>query len=78
MPADERIKIIFRRVFVRDDSDAFSDGEFYFIASVGGIAVGHRRTFNAVENTTIELPAAEWSHVVNVAGHNTLVVSFQG
>lgn len=79
MPADERLKVIFKSVFVRDDSDVFGDGEFYFIASVGGVAVGNpKRIFKAVENTTIALPEAEWSQVVNVRGQNTLVVSFHG
>jgi hypothetical protein len=77
VPADERIKVIFRRLHVRDDSDPFGDGEFFFIASVGGQAVGHRRTFPAVEGRVIELPEADWSAVVNVAGRADLTISFQ-
>lgn len=33
---DERIKVIFNRVFVKNDADWFGSGEFYFIATVDG------------------------------------------
>ena len=78
MPADERIKVIFRSVDVRDDSDPCGDGEFYFIASVGGESVGDRNhIFNAVEGHTIDLPQSQWSKVINVQNRSEVEVSFQ-
>ncbi len=77
MPADERVKVIFRRVFVRDDSDFFGDGEFFFDATVGGTAVGDHRIFRAVERRSISLPEAVWSTVVNVRTLSQLVVRFR-
>ncbi len=77
MPADERLKVIFKRVHVRDDSDTFGDGEFFFIASVGGRPVGNRRIFTAVEGRVIHLPEAEWSGVVNVFSQGQVVITFQ-
>ncbi|MHC4093224.1 MAG: hypothetical protein ACYSVY_23640, partial [Planctomycetota bacterium] len=79
MPADERIKVIFKRVLVRDDADTFGSGEFYFTARVDGVSVGNpNRIFNAVEHRYINLPAAQWSHVVNVRGDNAVLVMFKG
>jgi hypothetical protein len=40
MPADERIKVTFKRIFVLDSADWLGSGEFYFIASVDGQRVG--------------------------------------
>jgi hypothetical protein len=78
MPADERIKVTFRRLHVRNNSDPFGDGEFFFIASVGGRQVGNPgRIFKAVEGKIITLPEADWSSVVNVLNQNQLVISFQ-
>lgn len=79
MPADERIKVIFKRVYVRNDADVFGVGEFYFTASVDSQAVGDRsRVFRAVERQNIILPAARWSIVVNVRNKASLLVSFRG
>jgi hypothetical protein len=79
MAAEEYIKIIFRRVYVIDDSDWIGSGEFYFIASVDGAPVGDRkRIFNAVERTWIPLSEAEWSAIVNVRDKAQVVVRFQG
>lgn len=77
MPADERVKVIFRHVFVRDDSDFFGDGEFFFDATVGGTAVGDHRIFRAVEGRSIRLPEAVWSTVINVRTLSRLVVRFR-
>jgi len=78
MPADERIKIIFKRVFVRDDADFIGSGEFFFIASVGGVSVGDpSQIFDAVEGRTIDLPEATWSGIVDTAGKTQVVVDFE-
>ncbi|MGK3963818.1 hypothetical protein WMF38_06525 [Sorangium sp. So ce118] len=74
----ERIKVTFNRVFVKNDADWFGSGEFYFIATVDGATVGDRRTFDAREGQWIELPAAQWSAVVDVAGKASVVVRFEG
>ncbi|MEO6800581.1 MAG: LysM domain-containing protein [Rhodanobacter sp.] len=77
MAADERIKVIFTSVFVRDDSDTFGSGEFKFQARVGAQAVGDvSRVFDAVEGRTIVLPQPQWSGIINVAGLDEVVVSF--
>jgi len=78
MPADERIKIIFRRVFVKDDADTFGSGEFFFDATVNGVAVGNRQVFNAVENKSIILPEAAWSHILDVQNLDSFLVRFHG
>ncbi|OKY76434.1 MAG: hypothetical protein BM485_04145 [Desulfobulbaceae bacterium DB1] len=71
MPADERVRITFRRVFVRRDADTFGSGEWYFHASVDGTNVGERsRIFNAVEQRFINFEPAQWRAEVNVRdGH---------
>ncbi|MEW6490021.1 MAG: hypothetical protein AB1578_19195 [Thermodesulfobacteriota bacterium] len=71
MPADERVRITFRRVFVRRDADTFGSGEWYFHASVDGSNVGNRRQiFDAVEQRFIDFRPAEWRTTVNVRdGH---------
>jgi len=77
--ADERIKVIFKRIFVKDDADWFGSGEFFFIASVDGKPVGEPgRTFDAVEGQWINLPAAKWSAVVNVQSKTEVVIRFKG
>jgi hypothetical protein len=74
-----RIKVIFNRVFVINDADWFGSGEFYFIASVDGVAVGNRKQlFDAVEGNWINLAAAQWSAVVDVTTKSQVVVSLQG
>lgn len=79
MPADERIKVVFKRVYVRNDADWFGSGEFYFTASIDGAAVGDpTRIFTAREGDWIDLPDAQWSHIVNVRNKNSLVVRFEG
>ncbi len=79
MAADERIKVIFKRLYVKNDADWFGSGEFFFIASVDGITVGDRsQIFNAVEGTWINLPEARWSAVVDVSRKAQVVVRFQG
>jgi hypothetical protein len=77
MPADERLKVIFKRVHVRKDFDDIGDGEFFFIATVGGQTVGNRRIFPAVEGRVIELPPAEWSGTVNVLALDQVLLTFQ-
>jgi len=79
VPADERIKVIFKRVTVRNDADTFGSGEFYFEARVGTVSVGNpNRIFDAVEGQTIDLPEDEWSEVVNVRHLRDVVVTFVG
>jgi len=79
MASDERIKVIFHRVYVKDDADTFGSGEFYFQASVDDISVGNPNTiYNAVEHRWIDLPEREWSRVVNVRRESEVMVRFQG
>jgi hypothetical protein len=75
----QRLKVIFKRVFVLNDADWFGSGEFYFIAKVDGQPVGNRKqTFDAVERTWINLAEAQWSAVVDVTGKAAVVVNFHG
>jgi hypothetical protein len=75
----ERLKVIFKRVWVLNDADWFGSGEFYFTASVDGRSVGDTsKIFDAVEGTWINLPEATWSAVVDVTGKATVVVKFAG
>lgn len=77
--SEERIKVVFNRVFVKNDADWFGSGEFYFIAQVDGHTVGDRRLiFGAREGQWIDLDAAVWSAEVDVAGKADVRVSFQG
>ncbi len=79
MPADERIKIIFKRVYVRNDADNVGSGEFYFVARVRGQPVGDpRRIYNAEEGRHIDLDEGQWSTIVNVLNTAEVEVSFQG
>ncbi|MHC4416895.1 MAG: hypothetical protein ACYS0G_16635 [Planctomycetota bacterium] len=79
MSADPRIKVVFRRVYVRSDADWVGSGEFYFIATVDGHPVGDRsRIFNAREGHWINLQEAQWSAVVNIRRKAEVRVRFQG
>lgn len=76
MPADERIKVIFKRVYVKNDADTFGSGEFYFETRVDGTRVGNpSQIFDAVEARWINIG---WSHVVNVRNKPEVRVWFQG
>jgi hypothetical protein len=78
MPADERLRVIFKHVHVKSDADCFGSGEWYFRASVDGTPVGDPSfTFNAVEDQHIRLPAANWTCTVNVRDRRDIVVQFQ-
>lgn len=71
MPADERIKVTFRRVRVLKDADSVGSGEWYFIATVDGRSVGDRnRIFDAEEGRSISLPEGQWEHTVDVTGRD--------
>jgi hypothetical protein len=77
--SSEKIKVIFKRVFVKNDGDWFGSGEFYFDARVDGRRVGSTDLeFDAVEQHWIDLPAAQWSAEVDVAARDagTVAVSF--
>lgn len=81
MAADERIKIIFHRVFVRRDSDGFlrGNGEFSFLATAGGTPIGDpSQIFEAIEGNTLTLPQPLWSGIVDVASRTSLRVVFRG
>jgi hypothetical protein len=78
MPADERIKVIFKRVYVVNNADWFGSGEFYFDAKIDGKAVGDKRIFDAREGAWINLDAALWSLVVDVSKKASVAVSFHG
>jgi hypothetical protein len=75
----QKIKVILKRVFVKDDADWFGSGEFYFTATIDGRAVGDRsQIFDAREGQWINLPAASWSAEVDVTGKAEVVVTFNG
>lgn len=72
----ERIKVIFKRVYVKDDADTFGSGEFYFIAHVDHQPVGNRnQIFEAIQNQYINLG---WSKTIDVTGRNDFGIRFQG
>ncbi len=76
---NEKIKVIFKRVYVINDGDWFGSGEFYFDAHVDGNQVGNiDLDFDAIEQHWIDLPEADWSAEVDVSGRDagSVVVSF--
>jgi hypothetical protein len=86
MPADERIRVSFRRVEVLRDADTFGSGEWYFIASVDGNPVprtpeDRNERFDAYEHRPIPLLQPQWSMEIDVTGRdlnsNPVRVSFQ-
>ncbi|MFH1216442.1 MAG: hypothetical protein V1706_08070 [Pseudomonadota bacterium] len=77
MPADERVRITFRKVFVRRDADTFGSGEWYFHASVDGVNVGNRtQIFPAVEQRFIDFRPNEWRAEVNVRDGHAINLRF--
>ncbi|HET9959407.1 MAG TPA: hypothetical protein VFQ61_33180 [Polyangiaceae bacterium] len=75
----ERIKVLLKRVFVKNDADWFGSGEFYFTCDVDGRRVGNReQIFTARTREWIVLPAAAWSAVVDVTNKAQVVVHFNG
>jgi len=76
---NDRIKVIFKRVFVIHDGDWVGSGEFYFDAHVDGRRVGTTDLdFKAIEQRWIDLPEAQWSAVVDVSARDagSVAVSF--
>ncbi len=79
MPADERIKVILKRVYVINDADWFGSGEFYFQAQIDDKAVGNaKQIFNAREGAWINLDPAAWSLVVDVSAKTSVKMKFHG
>jgi hypothetical protein len=77
-PADQRIKVILKRIHVLNDADLFGSGEFYFDAKIDSRAVGDKkRIFTAREGTWLNL-GADWSLIVDVSSKAQVEVSFQG
>jgi hypothetical protein len=75
----DKIKVVFKRVYVKNDEDWLGDGEFYFIASVDGNKVGNPDiNYDAVEGHWIDLPEALWSKEVDVTAKASVVVRFKG
>jgi len=75
----EQIRVVFERVYVRNDSDWWGSGEFYFIATVDGASVGRRGDiFRAQEGRWIPLPGNQWSAVVDVTRKTEVAVEFHG
>ena len=75
----EKIKVILKRVLVKDDADWFGSGEFYFTATVDGRPVGNsRQIFDARAGQWINLPAAAWSAEVDVTNKVQVVMRFNG
>lgn len=73
---DQKIKVIFEKVAVINDSDPLGDGEFYFIASVAGNSVGNRnRIFNAKKGQDIPLG---WEIEVDVKNRASVRIQFKG
>src|SRR5215471_5758870 len=74
--SDEKIKVIFKRVFVINDGDWFGSGEFYFDARVDGKRVGTTDLeFDAIEQHWIDLPRAQWSADVDVSTRDAGLVA---
>jgi hypothetical protein len=74
----EKIKVILKRVFVKDSADWLGSGEFYFNATVDGKPVGDKQIFDAREGTWIALPAAKWSAIVDVTSKTQVAMRFNG
>lgn len=79
MAAAEHLKVIFKRVYVSNDSDpGDGDGSFSFDVQVGSQTVGDASTtFPAQEGRSIVLPQPAWSCVIDVAGLNEVDVVFR-
>lgn len=66
--SNDKIKVVFKRVYVINDGDWIGSGEFYFDAHVDGLRVGTPDLdFDAVEKRWIDLPEAQWSAEVDVS-----------
>lgn len=75
----DKIKVVFKHVFVKNDEDWIGDGDFYFIASVDGVRVGNPDVnFDAIEGQWINLPQPLWSQEVDVTNKAEVVVRFKG
>lgn len=74
----DKIKVVFKRVFVKSDADWFGSGEFYFNVTVDGKKVGDKQTFDARQGKWIDLPEAKWFAEVDLAGKTEVVVVFNG
>jgi hypothetical protein len=74
----EKIRVTFKRVFVRDTADWFGSGEFYFDAKVDGQQVGDRQIFDARQGKWIALQPDRWSQEIDVTGKSAVDVIFNG
>jgi len=74
----QQIKVILKRVLVKNDATGLAR-RVLFHRDVDGRSVGDRtHIFDAREGQWINLPAAMWSAVVDVAGKAQVVVQFKG
>ena len=74
----ERIKVIFRRVEVRNDGDWLGPGEWYFKARVHDqdLTEGGRR-WSVRDGDPITLDEGPWSAIVDVSGRDEVQVTFR-
>jgi len=84
IPADERIKVIFKRLEVRHDGDWIGSGEWYFRAWVDGQPVGNPRArggeqspIDVRDRDQIELDQSVWCAEVNVYSKTEVQVVFE-
>ena len=73
-----KIKILLKRVHVKNDADSVGSGEFYFDAKIDGKKVGNKRVFDAIEGRDIVLQQPLWSAVVDVTNKTEVEVFFHG
>src|SRR5882672_7282399 len=79
MPADERIKVIFNRLYVSKKAEWLGSGQFYFLVKVDGNAVGDpKQIFDGRKNDWYDLNEATWSVVIDVSKKTSIDVSFHG
>ncbi len=75
----DKIRVVFRRVFVKNDEDWCGDGEFSFIVSVDGARVGNPDTeHDAITGHWINLPQPLWSREVDVTNKPEIIIRFKG
>ncbi len=80
MPADERIRVTLKRLYVSNAAEWFGSGEFYFKATIDGAAIGDpNQIFDGRKKEWTDLDATTWSAVVDVSNGKPLVeVTFHG
>jgi hypothetical protein len=74
---DEKVRVAFTRVTVVQEADWIGSGDYYFVATIDGRAVGTRSVVLTEHGRTFQFPQPQWSAEIDVAKKTSMQVKFE-